>query len=132
MKYLCLLILAACLIPILGGRSADATVPLDPQLQRALDDATAAAARDGITIKVTSGVRTRAYQQQLLDEAIETYGSEAVARQYVATPERSAHVRGEAVDVGPTDAAYWMAQHGARSEERRVGKECRSRWSPYH
>src|SRR5687767_15646331 len=23
-------------------------------------------------------------------------------------------------------------QRGARSEERRVGKECRSRWSPYH
>src|SRR5256885_7793722 len=22
--------------------------------------------------------------------------------------------------------------HGVRSEERRVGKECRSRWSPYH
>ena len=22
--------------------------------------------------------------------------------------------------------------HFARSEERRVGKECRSRWSPYH
>ena len=22
--------------------------------------------------------------------------------------------------------------HYARSEERRVGKECRSRWSPYH
>ena len=27
-----------------------------------------------------------------------------------------------------------MSQNGAleRSEERRVGKECRSRWSPYH
>ena len=24
------------------------------------------------------------------------------------------------------------ARLGARSEERRVGKECRSRWSPYH
>ena len=24
------------------------------------------------------------------------------------------------------------ADDGARSEERRVGKECRSRWSPYH
>src|SRR3712207_8876125 len=24
------------------------------------------------------------------------------------------------------------AMPGARSEERRVGKECRSRWSPYH
>src|SRR2546429_728807 len=27
-------------------------------------------------------------------------------------------------------AAYYLA--AARSEERRVGKECRSRWSPYH
>src|SRR3989441_6409229 len=25
-----------------------------------------------------------------------------------------------------------VAAHPARSEERRVGKECRSRWSPYH
>ena len=25
-----------------------------------------------------------------------------------------------------------MAAAGIRSEERRVGKECRSRWSPYH
>ena len=23
-------------------------------------------------------------------------------------------------------------EHVSRSEERRVGKECRSRWSPYH
>src|SRR2546422_7798834 len=29
--------------------------------------------------------------------------------------------------------ALWMLFAGtARSEERRVGKECRSRWSPYH
>ena len=26
----------------------------------------------------------------------------------------------------------WNVQYLARSEERRVGKECRSRWSPYH
>ena len=25
-----------------------------------------------------------------------------------------------------------LGKNGARSEERRVGKECRSRWSPYH
>jgi len=25
-----------------------------------------------------------------------------------------------------------IAAHPVRSEERRVGKECRSRWSPYH
>ena len=27
---------------------------------------------------------------------------------------------------------YQFAQIAIRSEERRVGKECRSRWSPYH
>src|SRR6266487_4859198 len=30
----------------------------------------------------------------------------------------------------PSMAARW--QRATRSEERRVGKECRSRWSPYH
>ena len=29
-------------------------------------------------------------------------------------------------------AALGRLLSGARSEERRVGKECRSRWSPYH
>src|SRR5688572_33116312 len=41
---------------------------------------------------------------------------------------------------GPSDSQYmrndWYANAEARvstrSEERRVGKECRSRWSPYH
>ena len=27
---------------------------------------------------------------------------------------------------------YFSFRHLCRSEERRVGKECRSRWSPYH
>ena len=27
---------------------------------------------------------------------------------------------------------HTVAADGSRSEERRVGKECRSRWSPYH
>src|SRR3712207_5664358 len=30
------------------------------------------------------------------------------------------------------DVSAEIARSGARSEERRVGKECRSRWSPYH
>src|SRR5258707_15761567 len=32
-------------------------------------------------------------------------------------------------DFGWNDLGSWTA---LRSEERRVGKECRSRWSPYH
>src|SRR5258707_11247134 len=31
----------------------------------------------------------------------------------------------------PTEVGRWWIP-GQRSEERRVGKECRSRWSPYH
>ena len=31
----------------------------------------------------------------------------------------------------PTDAVVRVLR-SCRSEERRVGKECRSRWSPYH
>ena len=27
---------------------------------------------------------------------------------------------------------HWFQEWNTRSEERRVGKECRSRWSPYH
>ena len=33
----------------------------------------------------------------------------------------------------PWGMNFWTPQTGKmRSEERRVGKECRSRWSPYH
>ena len=30
------------------------------------------------------------------------------------------------------EADFFEAASDDRSEERRVGKECRSRWSPYH
>src|SRR3712207_8326091 len=32
----------------------------------------------------------------------------------------------------PLGLALGLGEHLLRSEERRVGKECRSRWSPYH
>ena len=32
----------------------------------------------------------------------------------------------------PNGAYEWIIDPQLRSEERRVGKECRSRWSPYH
>src|SRR5580698_7507446 len=35
-------------------------------------------------------------------------------------------------EIAGSIAAAVEEQHAARSEERRVGKECRSRWSPYH
>jgi len=34
--------------------------------------------------------------------------------------------------LGPDGAVDPATDPALRSEERRVGKECRSRWSPYH
>ena len=36
------------------------------------------------------------------------------------------------VGLGNPERKYDGTRHNIRSEERRVGKECRSRWSPYH
>src|SRR2546425_13046764 len=41
-------------------------------------------------------------------------------------------IGGKADEIALTSGASAGAAAVARSEERRVGKECRSRWSPYH
>ena len=71
------------------------------------------AADDGVEFVVNSGWRSPAYQEQLLREAVSKYGSEAEAARWVATPNTSAHVSGDAVDIGPSDAAAWLSEHGA-------------------
>ena len=38
----------------------------------------------------------------------------------------------QALGIAPSSARRQGAARAERSEERRVGKECRSRWSPYH
>ena len=38
----------------------------------------------------------------------------------------------ETLNCEITDVIELVPDEPARSEERRVGKECRSRWSPYH
>ena len=42
------------------------------------------------------------------------YGSEEAAARWVATPTTSAHVWGDAVDLGPLDARAWLSRHGAK------------------
>ncbi|MET3963813.1 D-alanyl-D-alanine carboxypeptidase [Marmoricola sp. OAE513] len=86
---------------------------LDPELRRAVQQATRAAAADGIQMKVTSGWRSKAHQRRLLDEAVARYGSLEEALRFVSTPDNSAHVTGDAVDIGPTEADVWLEQHGA-------------------
>lgn len=87
---------------------------LDPALLAAVQNAATAAAADGITMTITSGWRSPEFQQQLLDDAVATYGSLAAARQYVQTPQGSRHVVGEAVDVGGQGADQWLITNGPR------------------
>jgi zinc D-Ala-D-Ala carboxypeptidase len=90
-----------------------AVANLDPALLGALRQAAADAADDGVELVVNSGWRSPEYQAQLLDEAISEYGSEAEAARWVATPETSLHVSGDAVDIGPSDATAWLSEYGA-------------------
>jgi hypothetical protein len=86
---------------------------LDPTLLGALRQAATDAAGDGVEFFVDSGWRSPAYQERLLREAVSKYGSEQQAARWVATPDTSAHVSGDAVDIGPSSAATWLSEHGA-------------------
>jgi D-alanyl-D-alanine carboxypeptidase len=85
---------------------------LDADLLAALRQAASDAADDGVELIVDSGWRSAEYQARLLREAVSEYGSEAEAARWVATPDTSAHVSGDAVDIGPSGAA-WLSEHGA-------------------
>jgi zinc D-Ala-D-Ala carboxypeptidase len=86
---------------------------LDSELLRAVRQAATDAAYDGVEFVVDSGWRSPEYQEQLLHEAVSKYGSEEEAARWVATPDTSAHVSGDAVDIGPSGAAAWLSEHGA-------------------
>lgn len=107
-------LIVAGAVVTLADDDVPAVARLDPALREAMRQAEAAAAVDGIGFQVTSGWRSSEYQQWLLDDAIDLYDSERIARQFVATPERSSHVTGRAVDIGPLDAQFWLIQNGAR------------------
>src|SRR4029453_15862027 len=87
---------------------------LDPDLLGALRRAATDAAGDGVEFVVDSGWRSPEYQKELLREAVSEYGSEEEAAGGGAPPETSAHVSGDAVDIGPSAATAWLSQHGAR------------------
>lgn len=86
---------------------------LDPALLGALRRAAIDAAEDGVEFVVDSGWRSPEYQARLRHEAVVKYGSEVEAARWVATPGTSAHVSGDAVDIGPSDATAWLSRHGA-------------------
>jgi D-alanyl-D-alanine carboxypeptidase len=89
-----------------------AVANLDSDLLDALRRAARDAARDGVTIVVRSGWRSPEYQRRLLHEAVSRFGSKRKAARWVAAADRSFHVSGAAVDIGPSRAAAWLSKHG--------------------
>ena len=89
-----------------------AVANLDPALLGALRQAATDAAGEGVELYVESGWRSPEYQEQLLRQAVSKYGSEEQAARWVATADTSAHVSGDAVDIGHSDATAWLSEHG--------------------
>src|SRR3712207_8992232 len=84
----------------------------------------------------TSGILRVGKNGEVVEPII---GTGAFGKYYFAYGMRS----GYGMDFDPMTGLLWDTENGApfvdeinlvdaRSEERRVGKECRSRWSPYH
>jgi D-alanyl-D-alanine carboxypeptidase len=101
-----------------GGTTVfDDTVPgvayLDRVLLASLRQAATDARVDGVEFFVDSGWRSPEYQERLLQLAVLKYGSDEEAARWVATPDTSAHVSGQAVDIGRSDATAWLSVHGA-------------------
>jgi zinc D-Ala-D-Ala carboxypeptidase len=90
-----------------------AVANLDPALLGALRRAATDAIADGVEFSVDSGWRSTTYQEQLLRDAVLEYGSEKEAARWVASPDTSAHVSGDAVDIGPSDATAWLSKYGS-------------------
>src|SRR2546422_1542005 len=93
-------------------------------------------AEDGIRDVAVTGVQTCALPIFLITASITRPGSGEPSSMTIHPPNRtvrcSTMTRPYGCDIRAFSDARWYSSFLRRSEERRVGKECRSRWSPYH
>ena len=131
-------------LPVMVAAGCASTPPGPDPVQLKLDDHEARVAR------LERGVQSQVESAQRLDELQNTvrqlrgrmeeleHSLEALSKQqrdlYTDLEKRLAangsQPGGAAAGGAATPGA--AGAHASRSEERRVGKECRSRWSPYH
>jgi len=86
----------------------------------ALQEMAAAAAKEGITFTIGSSYRSAAYQAQVYDREVKTYGRETADRES-AQPGKSQHQLGLVVDFSPIDDAFaetpasgWLLNNASR------------------
>src|SRR5258706_4337019 len=82
----------------------------------------------GIEMRSDFAVKIRHADKPLPETTVEITGPQGTseAKTFTLTTDKDGIAR--ITNLAPGD--YWL--NAVRSEERRVGKECRSRWSPYH
>ena len=90
---------------------------------------------------IAAGMLASCSNKEIVDEQPETDGVSASVLNIVptvGTDTRAGFVPktewavNDAMGLFMYKATGWGDAYPRRSEERRVGKECRSRWSPYH
>jgi len=117
---------------------ADAEIDVSPA-KRLVAPATtvrrASAEGNSFSQKVLSqGLSLTGFQDPRLDEAYSSFYESSIiqsaGRLRTVHHEQRRHLFFLAAGVPDEFVADWLEE--GRSEERRVGKECRSRWSPYH
>ena len=106
-----------------SGTSLDSLGPIPIGMGAAADLFCAAKAAEG------ASPRTLEWYRMILIRAVRRFGE---ARPVDAVP--AAELRAWLLELRASLAPESIAGYvrGLKSEERRVGKECRSRWSPYH
>ena len=98
----------------------------------------AAAAGAGIgylVLRAWDNTRLAGYKNRMITMLEETHeAAERTKKERMAeAKEEILRLRQDAErDIKERRNELQRAKHSLRSEERRVGKECRSRWSPYH
>ncbi|MBT9587302.1 M15 family metallopeptidase [bacterium] len=79
------------------------------RIAQQFDDMVAAAKKDGVTLTITSGFRSRAEQERLYSAYKNGTGNLA------ARPGTSNHEKGDAIDFGGGQAAYdWLAKNASK------------------
>src|SRR2546422_2382685 len=88
-------------------------------------------AEDGIRDVAVTGVQTCALP---IYRYLEEHYIAEHNRRYARAAAAEADYHRRRPRARQLDEVFWLEEERvvSRSEERRVGKECRSRWSPYH
>lgn len=99
------------------GLPADYNPGLDSETKIKFDELSAAAAKEGLNIYLSSGFRSYEYQKKIYSNYSSIYGSET-ADTFSARPGHSEHQTGLAIDVNTIDDSFagtpeaiWLAEH---------------------